>query len=206
MKKKTIAIIVFTTCLLVMSCFLVVNTYTNKAATPKKEVPIYEIYSDYTLDVDKPEEVVGDADYVFVGEVTKEIGTNYKNKTPIEQANGEIEYIGEAYTQYELDVITNLKNELPTAENISIEKQGGLREDGSAYDVFEGDQLPKVGQIYIFTAYEQDDDSLLVAGANSTISFDEKTKELDSNKEVRQTEEVELYEEAVENPVVTIEE
>lgn len=107
MKKKTSAIIVFTTCLLVMSCFLVVNTYTNKAATPKKEVPIYEIYSDYTLDVDKPEEVVGDADYVFVGEVTKEIGTNDKNKTPIEQANGEIEYIGEAYTQYELDVITN---------------------------------------------------------------------------------------------------
>lgn len=95
---------------------------------------------------------------------------------------------------------------MPTAESIFIEKQGGLREDGSAYDVFEDDQLPKVGQIYIFTAYEQDDGSLLVSGANSTISFDEKTKELDSNKEVRQTEEVELYEEAVENQVVTIEE
>ncbi|XHI71850.1 hypothetical protein U1120_02650 [Listeria monocytogenes] len=36
---------------------------------------------------------------------------------------------------------------------------------------------------------------------NSTISFDEKTKKIDTEKEVSKTEEFELYEEAVENQV-----
>lgn len=49
-------------------------------------------------------------------------------------------------------------------KEIVLQKQGGIREDGSAYDVFEDDQLPEVGNIYIFTAYTQDDGSLLVAG------------------------------------------
>ncbi|EAH3071947.1 cell surface protein, partial [Listeria monocytogenes] len=44
---------------------------------------------------------------------------------------------------------------------------------------------------------------LLVAGGNSTISFDEKTKNIDTEKEVSKTEEFELYEEAVENQVTS---
>lgn len=55
----------------------------QKAEPKKKEVPTYAIFSDYTLDVDNPDEVVEDADYVFVGKVTEETGTIYKNKTPI---------------------------------------------------------------------------------------------------------------------------
>ncbi|EAD3085165.1 cell surface protein, partial [Listeria monocytogenes] len=94
-------------------------------------------------------------------------------------------------------------NELAMDKEIVLQKQGGIREDGSAYDVFEDDQLPEVGNIYIFTAYTQDDGSLLVAGGNSTISFDEKTKKIDTEKEVSKTEEFELYEEAVENQVTT---
>ncbi|AHI56159.1 cell surface protein [Listeria ivanovii] len=206
MKKKTIAIIAVTTTIFIMTCFLAFDTYNKKSATLNKEIPTYAIYSDYTLDIDNPNEVVGDADYVFVGKVASETGTTYKNKTPMEQENGEVIYIGEAYTHYQIEVITNLKNELNLADSIPIEKQGGIREDGSAYDVFEEDQLPKVGNIYIFTAYRQDNGSLLVAGANSTISFDEKTKDIDSSKEVRKTEEVELYEKAVENQVWIMEE
>lgn len=169
----------------------------------RKKYQHMPFFSDYTLDVDNPDEVVEDADYVFVGKVTEETGTIYKNKTPIEQEDGSIEYIGEAYTNYKVEVISNLKNELTLNKEIALEKQGGIREDGSAYDVFEDDQLPEEGEIYIFTAYTQDDGSLLVAGGNSTISFDEKTKNIDTEKEVSKTEEFELYEEAVENQVTS---
>ncbi|MBF2485041.1 cell surface protein [Listeria welshimeri] len=199
MKKMTMGVIGGTIAILGLGSLLAINLYTDKPEAQKKEIPTYAIHSDYTLDVDNPNEVVADADYVFVARVKKETETIYKNKTPMEQENGSIEYIGEAYTQYKIEVISNLKNELETNKEISLEKQGGIREDGSAYDVFEDDQLPIVGEVYIFTAYKQDDGSLLVSGANSTISFDEKTKNMDSEKAVAQTEEFETYEKAVEN-------
>lgn len=112
--------------ILTIGCFLTINTYAEKAEPKKKEVPTYAIFSDYTLDVDNPDEVVEDADYVFVGKVTEETGTIYKNKTPIEQEDGSIEYIGEAYTNYKVEVISNLKNELTLNKEIALEKQGGI--------------------------------------------------------------------------------
>ncbi|MBC2153314.1 cell surface protein [Listeria innocua] len=201
MKKTTMGIIASTVTILGIGCLLTVSTYAEKTEPKKKDVPTYAIHSDYTLNIDNPNEVVGDADYVFVGKVTGESGTIYKNKTPIEQEDGSVKYIGEAYTNYKIKVISNLKNELTTDKELAIAKQGGIREDGSAYDIFEDDILPDVGKIYIFTAYTQDDGSLLISGGNSTIAFDEKTKNIDTAKEVTQTEEYETYENAVENQV-----
>lgn len=137
---------------------------------------------------------------MFVGKVTQETGTDYKNETPIEQEDDSIKYIGEAYTNYKVEVISNLKNELAMDKEIVLQKQGGIREDGSAYDVFEDDQLPEVGNIYIFTAYTQDDGSLLVAGEFQLFLSMKKPK-IDTEKEASKTEEFELYEEAVENQV-----
>ncbi|EKF1876505.1 cell surface protein [Listeria innocua] len=201
MKKTTMGIIASTVTILGIGCLLTVSTYAKKTEPKKKDVLTYAIHSDYTLNIDNPNEVVGDADYVFVGKVTGESGTIYKNKTPIEQEDGSVKYIGEAYTNYKIKVISNLKNELATDKELAIAKQGGIREDGSAYDIFEDDILPDVGKIYIFTAYTQDDGSLLISGGNSTIAFDEKTKNIDTAKEVTQTEEYETYENAVENQV-----
>ncbi|MBC1367574.1 cell surface protein [Listeria innocua] len=203
MKMTTMGIIASTVTILGIGCFLTVSTYAEKIEPKKKDVPTYAIHSDYTLNIDNPNEVVGDADYVFVGKVTEETGTTYTNKTPIEQEDGSVKYIGEAFTNYKIKVITNLKNELTTDKELAIAKQGGIREDGSAYDIFEDDILPEVGNVYIFTAYTQDDGSLLISGGNSTIAFDEKTKNIDTAKEVTQTEEYETYENAVENQVKT---
>ncbi|MBC1534285.1 cell surface protein [Listeria seeligeri] len=203
MKKTTIGIMTLTASIIGITCFLTINTNAEKAdTTEEKKIPTYSIQADYTVNVDNPNEVVGDSDYVFVGKVKSETGTTYKNKVPLEKEDGTVGYVGEAFTHYEVEVLSNLKNELVTNQVIPIDKQGGIREDGSAYDVFDDDQLPEAGKVYIFTAYTQDDGSLLVAGANSTISFDEKTKNIDSEKEVNKTEEVQLYEEAVDNQVM----
>ncbi|TYV00381.1 cell surface protein [Listeria monocytogenes] len=203
MKKTTFMIIILIISVFCIACFLIVNTYFNKNEVKEREVPIHSIHADYTLDVNNPNEVVGGSDYVFVGKVIENTGTTYKNKTPLEQEDGSIKYIGEAFTNYKIEVISNMKNELVTNKEITLAKQGGIREDGSAYDVFEDDLLPEAGKIYIFTAYTQDDGSLLVAGANSTISFDEQTKNIDTPKELAKTEEVQEYENAVDNQILT---
>ncbi|EBF5116764.1 cell surface protein [Listeria monocytogenes] len=203
MKKTTFMIIILIISVFCIACFLIVNTYFNKNEVKEREVPIHSIHADYTLDVNNPNEVVGGSDYVFVGKVIENTGTTYKNKTPLEQEDGSIKYIGEAFTNYKIEVISNIKNELVTDEEITLAKQGGIREDGSAYDIFEDDLLPEVGKIYIFTAYTQDDGSLLVSGANSTVSFDEQTKNIDTPKELAKTEEVQEYENAVDNQILT---
>ncbi|MBC1636410.1 cell surface protein [Listeria welshimeri] len=204
MKKTTAGIIILVISILGFACFLTLNSKLDKKEAKKeKEVPVYSIHADYNLNVDNPNEVVGGSDYVFVGKVTENTGTTYKDKTPLEQEDGSFKYVGEAFTNYKIKVLYNLKNELVTDKEISLAKQGGIREDGSAYDIFEDDLLPEIGKVYIFNAYTQDDGSLLVSGANSTISFDEKTHNIDTQKELAKTEEVQRYENAVDNQILT---
>ncbi|EDN8187256.1 hypothetical protein GSY37_04490 [Listeria monocytogenes] len=45
--------------------------------------------------------------------------------------------------------------------------------------------------------------SYIKSGANSTISFDEKTQNIDTQKELAKTEEVQQYENAVDNQILT---
>ncbi|EKA2549950.1 cell surface protein [Listeria monocytogenes] len=203
MKKTTAGIIILVISILGLACFLTLNTKIENKEAKEKEVPVYAIHADYNLDVDNPNAVVGGSDYVFVGKVTENTGTTYKDKAPLEQEDGSIKYVGEAFTNYKIKVLYNLKNELVTNNEITLAKQGGIREDGSAYDIFEDDLLPEIGKVYIFNAYTQDDGSLLVSGANSTISFDEKTQNIDTQKELAKTEEVQQYENAVDNQILT---
>jgi len=174
--------------------------YTNKKEKPS--IPTYSIQGSYLVDVNNPKEVVGDADYVFLGNVVEQTGTLYKNKIPMEQENGDVLYIGNAYTNYTVSVIENIKNELVTSENISISKLGGIREDSSAYDIFEDDFLPEVGKTYIFIAYAQEDGSLLVAGPNSNILCTNKSL-MKSKSSFLKTSEYTTYKTAVDNQITT---
>ncbi|MBC2100646.1 cell surface protein [Listeria booriae] len=206
MKKAVIVKIMSVTLVIAIGVFFfTINSKSDEATkgeTVKKEkIPTYEIRSTYTVDVDNPEEVVGSVDYVFVGKVLEETGTSYKNKVPVEVDSDTIEYIGDAYTNYKVKVISNIKNELVTDNVIEIAKLGGIREDKSAYDVFEDDELPVQGETYIFTAFTQDDGSLLVSGANSNIRFDEKPSKVNTEKAVASTEEYQEYQEAVDNQI-----
>lgn len=192
--------------LVVIGCLVVGVGIENKVFEKNdvKRVPIHTVGASYDLNIDNPLEVVGDSDYVFVGKVSKNTGTRYENPVPIEISTGEVKYIGEAYTQYEVEVISNIKNDLVINKPIKIEKLGGIREDGSAYDVLEEDVLPEVGKTYVFVAYAQPDGSLLVSGANSNIEFDESSKELLNDKLLENTEEYKQYEDAVKNEIVPI--
>ena len=109
----------------------------------------------FSIDYSDLNAVVGDADYVFVGTVASEEGTVYKNAVTVETDDGKTREVSSPYTNYNVNVTKNIKGNLVTDTAIPIQKSGGLSEDGSQYFVYEGDELPVVGNEYIFFAYAQ---------------------------------------------------
>ncbi|WMM89232.1 hypothetical protein Q7C09_11455, partial [Heyndrickxia coagulans] len=83
--------------------------------------------------------------------VDEKTGTEYKNTTQIETEEGTKE-ISTPYTNYKITVLENIKGELETDKPIPVQKAGGISEDGSSIVTFDDDNLPEVGQSYVFLA------------------------------------------------------
>jgi hypothetical protein len=194
-KKRNLIVLVVLAGIILLSVLFVVGIF-NK----NKDIPIAYMSGSFTIDVNNPEAVVGASDYVFVGKVIKNTGTTYASKDELERADGATYYVdGEPYTHYEVQVLDNIKNELITTESIKIMKQGGLLSDGSAYELFNDDILPKEGDVYIFNVNVNDDGVLVVSGPNSNIPFNEKSNKLKTETQIEKTEEYKEYESAYEN-------
>ncbi|GAA1405233.1 cell surface protein [Glutamicibacter uratoxydans] len=141
--------------------------------TQGSSLPISIASGSFIIDVDNPRAVVGDADYVFVGQVDSFAGTDYKFPTTIENADGSEKEIGTPYSNFKVTVLENLKGELVTTEPIDLQKWGGISEDKKSVVLYEDDSLPKKGRSYVFAAYAQPDGTLLVSGPNSNIALAE---------------------------------
>ena len=128
----------------------------QKKTSEKKDLPIERIAGSYYVDIYDPVALTSSADYAFVGNVVKNNGCEYED--------GE-----RPYTNYDIRGIKNLKGELRTDIDIPITKRGGISVDGSCYEVYEDDFLPKEGDVCIFTAYGTEEGELAVIGANSTL-------------------------------------
>lgn len=111
----------------------------------------------YSIDYSDMNAIVGDADYVFVGTVVSNDETVYKDTIP--------------YTNYTVNVTENIKGNLITSKAIPIQKSGGLSKDGTEYIIYEDDELPVVGNSYIFFAYAQPDGTLLISGPVSNMNL-----------------------------------
>lgn len=135
-------------------------------------IPISRIQGTFVINVDDQRELAAFADYVFVGEVLKNEGYEYRNPVAMEDGNGNEIMRGSPYTNYTVKVLENIKGNLIMDKGIPIVKEGGLSEDGSCYEMFEDDELPVEKEIYIFYAYAQKDGSLLLSGPNSNIKID----------------------------------
>lgn len=135
-------------------------------------IPISRIQGSFVINVDDQRELAAFADYVFVGEVLKNEGYEYRHPVAMEDGNGNEIMRGSPYTNYTVQVLENIKGNLIMDKGIPIVKEGGLSEDGSCYEMFEDDELPVEKGIYIFYAYAQKDGSLLLSGPNSNIKID----------------------------------
>ena len=161
---------------------------------------------DFAINYNDLKQVVGSADYVFVGTVESDEGTVYKNYVTMETENGGTKEVGTLYSNYMVTVIENIKGNLITDKPIPVQKSGGLSEDGTTIYLYEGDELPRVGAAYIFFAYAQQDGSLLISGPVSNIHLTRKciereaeAKAVDNYKELPDYHEIlEAYENQVE--------
>lgn len=87
----------------------------------------------YIYDVRDMNARVGDADYVFVANVVKK---GDSEETP----DG-----GIPYTNYELQVLENIKGDLTMNETIPLKKEGGYSETDHFNFIYEDDFLPEEG-------------------------------------------------------------
>jgi len=98
--------------------------YAKTSAKNNENLPITKICASYAINVNNLEELIGDADYVFVGEVLKNDGVEYKKPVVVETELGSKEYKS-PYTNYSLKVVENIKGNL--VSNIEISKVGGTK-------------------------------------------------------------------------------
>ena len=144
-----------------------------------------DIRADYAIDINNPRQFAGWADYVFVGKVEKNNGL-------IDQGEGS----RELFTEYQVQVLENLKGTLLMDGPISVVKCGGVY--GGIYrEVMEDDVLPDTGKTYVFLATASTDGTLLVYGANSNIALDDKQENIADSAVVRN------YRDAVKNQIDT---
>ncbi|MCG8539768.1 MAG: hypothetical protein MJA82_07480 [Clostridia bacterium] len=164
--KNSIKIILF-----VIACTITLIGCSGDHNTSGEDVPIQHLQPSFKVDVNDLNELVGDADYVFVGYIDELVGTVYKNPVIIETENGPKEVL-DPYTEYSVTVIDNIKGNLKKDVPIPMQKTGGLSKDESMYLLYENDELPEVGEHYILVAHAQPDGSLLISGPNSSIVLD----------------------------------
>ncbi len=143
----------------------------SKPVTANDEIPISRVAGSFIIDVYDQRELIGSADYVFVGEVISKDGYEYRDPVTIDE-DGKTVTLTSPYTIYTVQVLENIKGNLRTDTSIPIAKDGGLSEDGSCYVLYENDEFPVENELYIFYAYAQQDGSLLLAGPNSNIKIE----------------------------------
>ena len=136
----------------------------SKEITPNGET----IYNHVSMAGDETnmQEVVGFADYVFIGVVEKLNKRDIDNEFPNEY--------------YSVAVLENLKGSLITDSNIEVVKHGGYSENGTlilyASDNLVGTGLCEIGDEYIFIGFGQPDGSLLLEHLSGNVEYSDELK------------------------------
>ena len=171
MKLKKAIVLPLFGCLLAALAIvlLVVKPWADQS--DQSELPVEYMEAMMAYDTTNLSEVVGFMDYVFVAKVMEGSEPWYKVfSTWINPESGKEETrFSLPRTPYLVQIIKNVKGELPVGETIEITKDGGVNEDQTFLLLFQADSMPKPGQIYLFTALTQSDGSLMVTGPGSNI-------------------------------------
>ncbi len=162
MKTKTSKILL-TVCVFLASAVVVSIIYLwlfkdNSKEDSMKNISYVE--GAFTINYNDLREVVGSADYVFVGHVISKGKTENDEVLPL------------PVTEYSIRVEENIKGQLITDEDITIFKDGGISDISGNLVLFEGDYMPETGHRYVFYAYAQPDGTLLLSGPISNVSLE----------------------------------
>lgn len=182
LSKKIALDVIFFVLVIILVSFLVFSLKRKSIAHDEyfNRLPVYRTHISSIINRDNPDELVGAVDYVFVAKVVSEDGNEYKFPVEVETADDGEKVVADPYTNYSIEVMKNIKGELVTDQVIPMQKDGGLFQDGSGYQIYEGDALPVVGGTYIFYAETMDDGSLIVCGPGSNERINVEKKILNS--------------------------
>ena len=146
---------------------------------------------EWVYDIGDKNKVVGFNDYVFVGEVKKVVGTGYSD---VDFSDG-LRMFSQPYTQYEIRVIENLKGELVTDRDIPLTKHDGAYLFGKRVSMMDGDNLPDVGECYIFICNADENGELNIGSFSSFCDIYLCKAEEYTGQEAQ----IEIYRDAVEH-------
>lgn len=123
------------------------------------ELPYEYYFSEFVIDETDLTQMTTYVDYVFVGTVTGYEKTVYDADC--------------VSTYYNVRVEENIKDELITAEDVVLVKDGGISEDNTKFCLCKNDILPKVGEKYVFCAYVMEYiDELYCFGPNTVCKIE----------------------------------
>ncbi|HIS18726.1 MAG TPA: hypothetical protein IAC02_08990, partial [Candidatus Coprovivens excrementavium] len=112
----------------------------NKINQSFEHLPVEKIKGSMVYDMSTKEKSIGAVDNVFVAKINNIIKTVYdENDIPS--------------TIYEIEVIENIKGNLPSNKTIELTQKGGLNKDQKSYTFYENAYLLEEGQEYIILAF-----------------------------------------------------
>jgi len=112
----------------------------NKINQSFEHLPVEKIKGSMVYDMSTEEKSIGAVDNVFVAKINNIVKTVYdENDIPS--------------TIYEIEVIENIKGNLPSNKTIKLTQKGGLNKDQKSYTFYENAYLLEEGQEYIILAF-----------------------------------------------------
>lgn len=167
MKKKGFILLTFCClfCLFLTGCSANMSREDVAKLLGSNSIPVITIKASYSVDMEKLEEVIGDADYVFVGQVKQYVKTIYNTK-------GDKDF---PKTVYSIRVVENIKGQLIGEKDIQVLKGGGVSKDCKQLVQYENDTLPIELEYYIFSVYAFASGEIIANGMNTSVIIENKS-------------------------------
>ena len=157
----------------------------NKINQSFEHLPVEKIKGSMVYDMSTKEKSIGAVDNVFVAKINNIIKTVYdENDIPS--------------TIYEIEVIENIKGNLPSNKTIELTQKGGLNKDQKSYTFYENAYLLEEGQEYIILAFVPfNNGDLVIHNEHTYIKLDNNSISKKNSINI-----VDQYKEAYKNQII----
>lgn len=157
----------------------------NKINQSFEHLPVEKIKGSMVYDMSTKEKSIGAVDNVFVAKINNIVKTVYdENDIPS--------------TIYEIEVIENIKGNLPSNKTIKLTQKGGLNKDQKSYTFYENAYLLEEGQEYIILAFVPfNNGDLVIHNEHTYIKLDNNSISKKNSINI-----IEQYKEAYKNQII----
>ena len=157
----------------------------NKINQSFEHLPVEKIKGSMVYDMSTKEKSIGAVDNVFVAKINNIVKTVYdENDIPS--------------TIYEIEVIENIKGNLPSNKTIKLTQKGGLNKDQKSYTFYENAYLLEEGQEYIILTFVPfNNGDLVIHNEHTYIKLDNNSISKKNSINI-----IEQYKEAYKNQII----